>query len=404
MSINPFERKFREFAQNLTKKNTDGHADVIATRSGEVFKDKPFTTEYAGVYKIAQVGQSVAQVVTFLTTAALGVFALQHVIPLSWGIYIAVPLGLFFAFGVENVKRSTLAIAAKHFLKYKEFGFVGVVAILALLVSIGAALYGALELPGVVYAKPARALDGAAVAALTADIDRVQADIDRLQGNLKSGKNWVAENRTLPKLQKERAALVEKREAATKDAAGRSDSDHLEALADRQEKVGKMQVYAIGAAIVAELIFALCTAFIFYYLFRHYAEVNAHAETATQPANQPGKTADVPKPSEQTASPAAPDLTKAFSTNGAKIPTNERQPIGFAYANRDAPTRTQNDATQNVLTQKVDDHLRKCLQCGTEYIYGHRRQMYCKNECRILAWEGRTGRKLKRTGTRQETT
>ena len=65
-------------------------------------------------------------------------FALQHVIPLSWGSYVAVPLALFFAYGVERVKRSTIAIASKHLLKYKTFGFVG----------IAAALYGAKELPG----------------------------------------------------------------------------------------------------------------------------------------------------------------------------------------------------------------------------------------------------------------
>jgi len=397
MSNNPFERKFRQFAENLTKKNAEGKSEVIATRSGEVFADKPFTTEYAGIYNIAQVGQSVAQVVTFLTTAALGVFALQHVIPLAWGIYIAVPLGLFFAFGVEKVKRSTLAIAAKHFLKYKEFGFVGVVAILALLVSIGAALYGAKELPGVVYAKPARAVDGSAVAALTADIDRVQSDIDRLQGNLKSGKNWVAENRTLPKLQKERAALVEKRDAATKVAAGRSDSDHLEALADRQEKVGKMQVYAIGAAVVAELIFALCTAFAFYYLFRDFCEVNAQDETAAKPANQPQK----PAASLSTNPQQHANGHQVGTSNGVLIENATRPPIGFVYANRDRETMIVLDDNRPA---SKDTNLRTCDYCAKNYVHKAFKQRFCSESCRVAEWEKINGKKLKRTGTRQETT
>jgi hypothetical protein len=383
MSINPFDRKFREFAQSLTKKNAEGHADVIATKSGEVFKDKPFTEEYAGVYKIAQVGQSVAQVVTFLTTAALGVFALTHIVPLSWGIYIAIPLGLLFAFGVENVKRSTLAIAAKHFLKYKQFGFVGVAALLVMCVSIAAALYGAKELPGVVYPKPARAVDGAAVAALTADIDRVQADIDRLQSGLKSGKNWIAENRTLPKLQTQRIALIEKRDAATKDAAGRGDADHLEALADRQEKVDKMQVYAVGAAIVAELIFLLCTAFILYYLFRHYAEVNHEQESEQGTPQAPGVHVE-----------ATPGIL-----NGTPVASNLRADSNGIRHTIPAPfTRARADDFRSTETTIiVDDNRRICEHCKTPYQYRHSKQKFCSDGCRIASWETQSGKKLKRT-------
>jgi hypothetical protein len=338
------------------------------------------------VYKVAQWGQTVSQVVTYCTTAALGVFALSHIIPLWWGVWVAVPLGLLFAFGVERVKRSTLAIAAKHLLKYKTFGFVGFVALLTLCVSIAAALYGAKELPGVVYPLPARSIDPAAVVALTADIDRVQSDIDRLQANLRSEKNWVAENRTLPKLQKERAALVEKRDAATVTAQGRGDTEHAEALASRAAKVDKMQVYSVGAAIVAELVFLLCTGFIFYYLFRHFAETNHEAH---DPADTPeaGNLA------------AKPSTVAAQYANGHPVGTANSQPIqnatrphiGFAYANRNAPAQTQ-----NVETQTVHHNQRLCEHCQTPYIYGHARQRYCTEVCRVAAWEGRTGRTLKK--------
>lgn len=381
--MNPFERKFREFAQNLSKKNAEGNADVIASKSGEVFADKPFSIEFSGVYKVSQVGQSVAQVVTFLTTAALGVFALTHIVPLSWGIYIAVPLGLLFAFGVENVKRSTLAIAAKHFLKYKQFGFVGVAALLVMCVSIAAALYGAKELPGVVYAKPARAVDGAAVAALTADIDRVQKDIDRTAADLAKGKNWIAENRTLPRLQKERAALVEKRDQATKDAAGRGDADHLEALADRQEKADKMQVYAVGAAIVAELIFLLCTGFILYYLFRHYAEVNHEQETEQDAPQAPGVQVEA-TPGILNGKPVASNLRA--DSNGIR----HTIPAPFSRARAD-------DFRSTETTIIVDDNRRICEHCKTPYQYRHSKQKFCSDGCRIASWENQSGKKLKRT-------
>lgn len=281
--MNPFERKFKAFAQTLGAKNAQGHAEHVAAASTDTFRDKPFTEEFQGIYKISLWGQSLAQVVTYATTAGLGVFALQHIIIASWGIFVAVPLALLFAYGVERLKRSTLAIASKHLLKYKTFGFVGIVAALVMCVSFAAALYGAKELPGVFYPKPPRTVDAASVELLTADIAKVQTDIDRTTAALSSGKNWVAENRTLPRLQKERAALIEKRDAAQKDAAARSDTDHAEALADRETKVQQMQVYAVSAAIVAELIFLFCTGFILYYLFRAFAEMEQEQETNDLP-------------------------------------------------------------------------------------------------------------------------
>ena len=384
---NPFEGKFKQFAANQSAKSAHSHSQAIVKKSGEVFEDKPFSEEYRGIYRVAGIGQSASQIITFTTTAALGVFALVHVVPLWWGIYLAVPLALLFAFGVERVKRSTLAIASKHLLKYKTFGAVGLVAILTLCVSIAAALYGAKELPGVVYAKPERATNPAAAAALTADIDRVQGDINRLQSGLKSGKNWTAENRTLPRLQKERAALVERRDAATGAAEWRADAQYTDALYDRAAKVEKMQAYSVGAAIVAELVFLLCTAFCLYYLFRHYAEQQA-AQRPAQPIEQipakPGATVpDALAANQAAAFSKNGHASKAAATDSNGLPLNNaRRPIGFAYANR--------------ITENVGANLRSCAHCNNPYTYGHARQKYCCEDCRVAAWETRTGATLQK--------
>lgn len=372
--MNPFERKFKEFAKNLSTQNAESHTQHIAAQSGEVFRDKPFSEEFQTVYKIAGWGQSVAQVVTFSTTAALGVFALTHIIPLWWGIYVAVPLGILFAFGVERTKRSTLAIASKHLLKYKTFGFVGFVALLVMLVSIGAALWGAKELPAIVYAKPDRQMDSSNVEALNADIDQVQADISRLQDNLKKRANWVAENRTLPKLQAQRAALIEKREAATQDATTQGEQIYSEALADRQANIEKMQVYSVGAAIVAELIFLLCTGFILYYLFRHFAESNPEPERDTeQLKTMNGQTAG-----------------KSFAHNLRTAPDNVSYTIPADYAR--ATTFVENDKT--IIVNGANSRI--CEHCKTPYIYKHAKQKFCSEKCRIESWEAANGRKMNR--------
>ena len=360
---NPFDSKFTAFSANLSAKNAESHAANVAAKSGEVFEDKPFSVEYKTVYNVAQVGQSFSQLITFTTTAALGVFATMHVVPLAWGVWLAVPLGLLFAFGVERVKRLTLAIASKHLLKYKTFGGVGVVACLVMCVSIAAALLGARELPNVVYPKPARVVDASGVEALTSDLNRVQSDIDRTAGNLAQGANWVAENKTLPRLQRQRAALIEKRTAAAKEAAERADAGKLEAEAERLENIEKMQVYSVAAAIVAEVVFLLCTVFVFYYLFRHYAEANEGSEAPAQPL------------------PTAATGVRYAAT--ANLSVNDNR------------LTTVVDARETSLfPQNVDK--KTCNWCKTSYIYGHKKQLYCCDKCRISAWEARTGAKLKK--------
>jgi hypothetical protein len=378
--MNPFERKFKEFAQTLGAKNAQGHADHIAAASSETFRDKPFTEEFQGVYKISLWGQSLAQVVTYATTAGLGVFALQHIIPVSWGIYIALPLALLFAYGVELVKRSTLSIASKHLLKYKTFGFVGIVAALVMCISIAAALYGAKELPGVFYPKPARTVAAAGVELLTADIGKVQADIDRTTADLKSGKNWIAENRTLPRLQKDRAALIEKREAAQKDLGKRSDTDHAEALADREAKVQKMQVYAVAAAVAAELIFLCCTGFVLYYLFRAFAEKEQEEE-----ANE--------TPTTRHAAPIQPQR------NGSPVAQNLRADAGSVSQTIRADASARADG-KRVTEQSGDNQpllpgQRICEHCKTVYTYGHARQRFCTEKCRVENWQDRNGKEIR---------
>jgi hypothetical protein len=399
--MNPFEAKFQKFTENLSKKNAEGNAVHIASKSGEVFKDKPFTDEYHTVYKIAQWGQYLAQIVTFATTAALGVFALTHIVPLWWGIYIAVPLGLLFAFGVEKVKRSTLAIASKHLLKYKTFGFVGMVAMLTLCVSIAAALYGAKELPGVVYAKPVRTVDAQSTAALAADIDRVQKDIDRVQSNLKGEKNWIAENRTLPKLQKQRAALVERRDAASTTEQGRGDAAHAEALADRAEKVDKMQWYSVGAAIVAEVIFLLCTAFIFYFLFRHYAEMMEIVEAGEK--RRANEAADnLAADPVATSKPVGATVAQPITTNGHGVGTSNgvpitneiRRPIGFAYG------LARDNATDNNATVTTDHFNKICAQCSAPFYAKVGWQRFCKEGCKLAFHEAKHGQPFDRGKSR----
>jgi len=221
---------------------------------------------------------------------------------------------------------------------------------------------------------PARTVDGSTAATLTADLDRVQADIDRTAADLKSGKNWIAENRTLPRLQKERAALIEKRDAATREATGRGDTEHAEALAARQTKVDKMQVYAVGAAIVAELVFLLCTGFVLYYLFRHFAEVNHEAPEETDEALHSQPLA--PKPTLNGRPPIAQNLRSA--------------PEAVAYTVPAVPTRARNATVTNA-TVTADPFNKTCAQCSAPFYAKVGWQKFCSEPCKLAYHEAKHG-------------
>jgi hypothetical protein len=342
---NPFEGKFKAFSASLTAQTTAANVATTAQEANAVFQDKPFSVEYRPLYSLARVGRALAQVVTYMATAGIGMFVLLQVAPTGVvGYVIAVPLALLFAYGVEAVKWRSLAIAAKQVLKYKTLGAAGIVAALAVCVSVVFALFGASELPGIIHPEPTRAqANGAQVETLTADIERVQTDIERLR----AAPGWTAQNRTLPRLMRERAALVEKRTDAVQAAQGVADTEHAEKVAQRAENVQRMRSYCIIAAAVGELLFLLCGVWILYYLFRQFAE------TA-------GK-----EPEQEAAAAAAPRYAMNLTTPTATKIVNE--------------TKT---AT--------------CEHCGNGYLSNHKKQKYCCDACRVASWEQRTGKTLQK--------
>jgi hypothetical protein len=318
------------------------------------------------MYLVSKIGQGAAQVVTFATTAGLGAWVLQHIIPAAWGIYVAVPLGILFACLVELVKRTTLAIAAKHLLKYRTFGAVGVVALAVMLISIGAALLGAKELPEVIFPKPQRVPDAVMVSNLTTDIERVNKDLDRTTGR-----------RALARLQTQRADLINRRDAAALNAGKRADAEHADALGDRATRIEKMQTYSVGATIVAESVFLAATIFILYYLFRQYAESN-QVDAAKDPVHR------VPTENPEGVSTSTPangqyntvrNFTYRPETISATIPAEPRA--------RDNALRYEGNA--------VDKSLKPCLECGELFRPKTTWQVFCKPGCKLVHHEAKHG-------------
>ena len=42
-----------------------------------------------------------------------------------------------------------------------------------------------------------------------------------------------------------------------------------------------------------------------------------------------------------------------------------------------------------------NQNLKTCLNCNTDFVYNHKKQKYCSDECRKQFWEAKNGRSFK---------
>lgn len=378
-----------------TNPHSDRHADFnnkrLFDRLEAKHKPKPYWKQYRVLY-LAVLGASfLFHILSACTAAALIYFFLFGLIG---SMAVSGILTLAALAALELTKRET---SSKFFHTRLQFGKMSgglLAAVLGLSIISTAASYFGAEKTVHQFAKGPALVNADSTTqplrAQIADIDRQMSDAKKMKWK---GKITVQGQNALAALTSAKADLLAEQTRQQKRIDGNNDT----ALEEHKTTTNTNGQQFAAFTLLSEILLILCLFYIQYYDFRSFAEyAHAHAETAPKPTEQPGK------PNEQPAKPAAPNVRQdpapAFSSNGNGLPKNERQPIGFAYANRDAPARTQ-----NVDTQTVNDHLRNCEHCGTAYIYGHRRQKFCTDQCRIDAWQDRTGRKLKRTATRQET-
>jgi hypothetical protein len=100
-----------------------------------------------------------------------------------------------------------------------------------------------------------------------------------------------------------------------------------------------------------------------------------------------------------TATPTTPK-TIGFSDNRANKTGNEGRTViqGFARKNevKTPITASVTDAVTDAVTEKEDSKLKMCLWCESEYVYRIHNQKYCCEECRISAWNDKTGKQLRK--------
>jgi hypothetical protein len=91
--------------------------------------------------------------------------------------------------------------------------------------------------------------------------------------------------------------------------------------------------------------------------------------------------------------PITENLLKQMEGSKAKVMTEPKRKIGFQ--NLIKPNIEKEPIRKSFNENSTADNQRICTHCSNGYTYRHHKQKYCSDNCRIKAWEQRTGKALK---------
>jgi predicted nucleic acid-binding Zn ribbon protein len=360
---NPHSTHHKEFANSRLFKRLE-----------EKHQPKPYWKQYQGIYR-AIVGTSfLFNILSALTASAVVFFFIQG---LTGSATASAVITVMLLAVLEYMKRETGAKLFHGYLQFKSAAF-GLVATVVLLsaISTAASYFGAAQIVESLTPPPALADVAEETSGIEGQIAGIDQQIQAAQRNTWQGKLTPRAQRTVERLTESRAALTDEltRTRERVDIA----NDEL-----AETHTGEMTTNASTFALftlICEIALIACLYFMQYYDYRSFSEYaisrdknaqNAHAGTQNGYRTQGTQNGN------------------AGTHNGYRTQpvTNETQqrPIGFEYG-------ATKQHTQNV-TQNVTEN-RFCAHCGTAYIYGHSRQKFCSDACRIKNWKQKTGQEL----------
>lgn len=321
---NPYNAPF----EGVKDAGTQHDTTQLAARAAAIFADKPYTQENKAVFWLCQILAGTAAAVSFATALFAFQYLLAHTVGagLAWvgaGIICGVFEGLKFLFWRGVVKQR---------MRYKRAAVGGIIALVMLhIFSLAASCLGAYLIPQTTAGNPnVNAPNTAAVViAQSEKVDGQLAEIDKqITAFLPhltnaNGKKSGSTAQQIAALRQQKDALLQQKKELSETIAAAQIADKAlseKALSENANSQQTMQILCVCIACAFELVYILCTVFVFYYLFRAFIDYSTHAAPSTAVAHaQP-----VAQPLQSTAGqPAAPVAQPAPSD------THHPRKIGF---------------------------------------------------------------------------
>lgn len=365
---NPHSTHHKEFANSRLFKRLE-----------EKHQPKPYWKQYQGIYR-AIVGTSfLFNILSALTASAVVFFFIQG---LTGSATASAVITVLLLAVLEYMKRETGAKLFHGYLQFKSAAF-GLVATVVLLsaISTAASYFGAAQIVESLTPPPALADVAEETSGIEGQIAGIDQQIQAAQRNTWQGRLTPRAQRTVERLTESRAALTDEL-TRTRERVDMANDELAET------HTGEMTTNASTFALftlICEIALIACLYFMQYYDYRSFSEYaisrDKNAQNGTQNGTQNGYRT-------QNGTHGTHGTHNVHRTQQVTNETQQRS-IGFQYGRERANTQS---VTQTVTNSGAES--RFCAHCGTTYIYGHSRQKFCSDACRIKNWKERTGREL----------
>jgi hypothetical protein len=384
MSINPFGHKSMEFQT----KNPHSEDFVqfentrLMNRLQKKFTPKPYWKNYALLRGVVLGSSYLFNVLSAGTAAVLVYFFLRALVgsDMLAGVITAAAL-----VALELVKRETGTRFFTDFLQFRKMsaGLAGIV-LLMMGLSTTASYFGAKRAVKEFTPPPVTVRGDSLTAPLMAQVLAADEQIKAASQIKKKGVVTASAQRTIERLSRQKETALNEIARIQQRADGQNDSATLEHTA--ATKVNATGFAAI--TLTSELLLLLCLFYLQYYDYRSFVEVCKKEDESNQDAPQaPGIRIDTHTPATMNGKAVAQN----FRADADKI-THTTQNV---HAHADAKRATQNEAPTIPLQTQLPDGQRLCDHCGTAYIYGHARQRFCKESCRVESWQNKNGKEIR---------
>ncbi len=370
---NPFSEHFQKFGNTR-----------LFDRLQLKFTPKPFFYQYKTMRAVVLGASFLFHVLSAATAAALIFLFVGKLLPSPMAAG-AVTLAALAA--LEISKRETSGRFFHDVLQFGKFSPGLLAAVLGLAaVSTTCSYFGAEMAVKQLTPPPALLSADTLTAPIRTQIAAIDEQIADAKKSTWKGKLTTRAQRTVERLTRAKEALLTEQIRQQQRADSRNDATETAHTATTEANASGFALFTLACEVL--LIFSLW--FLQYYDFRSFAEYCAKP-TAKNPAAigfnhiQPAALAanGHSNGNGQHHGGNVGNFAQDTTTGNEEPP---RRPIGF-------------HTTKIVYENSGGANLRICEHCSKEYSYKHHKQKYCGDQCRMEAWEARTGRILKHTKT-----
>ena len=351
-------------------------------RLKEKHQPKPYWKSNRKMYLAVLSTSYLFNILSALTAAAL---VFMFVMGLTNSATISAVITAAALLSLEYMKRETAAKLFHGWLQFKSAP-AGLIATVVLLsgISTTASYFGA-EATVMQFTRPVQLTDMSdQIAQLEGQIKEIDDQIKAAAQTTWQGKMTPRAQRTVDRLSASKAALTDELVRVRQ----RTDEMNDEATYEHEETTAmNASAFAFFTAF-SELALLLCLFYCQYYDFRSFAEyAHVAAKEAANVAN--GANARASNGFRKMNGEGRNHYEESLDmVNQIRQEVSERPQIGFRYGTNVESSAT-NENRSLAPAGKSANALRKCACCQDEYVYGHSRQVYCSDVCRITAWKNK---------------